>query len=504
MMVVCACDDGARREPGDVVADAGLADAERADMGDAQRSDVGGRDRGIERDGAAADAEPAFDATTDGPTDAAELTDTFPFEPDPICETVAEPVEMGGGFVEVPSIPGEMVHVEDTDLDGRAEVFVFTNLDGEAPGHRDGVRTIYTWSEAGWMDEGDFVGLKPYGFLDLGDGPGTVMVGRERFLGQPGSDDSGIEVSIGARRDRPGDAFRYDEPVFLAAYERPAGVWRPEYQPHGSLVVLDGDGDGRPEILTPQYFDILEWQGDHFERVWRGSEADPYDPVREVGGEGLGNVLHGDFDGDGRVELILPDSGPEGRIGTGNGRGRRWNVRIFENRGDNDYALLTRLPLGTTGQMPFSATGDIDGDGRLEFLVGGGSPGSCLRYEIWHAPADDTYARKWRLDVFNPRDYPESDGAAVFGDLDGDGDDEFVVNAGQIITAWDWTGDTFRQIFGYRLCDTCQWSIVRTGDIDGDGQHELFFYEIPDADVAARQYLHPKGVVIFRMDQSMP
>lgn len=45
---------------------------------------------------------------------------------------------------------------------------------------------------------------------------------------------------------------------------------------------------------------------------------------------------------------------------------------------------------------------------------------------------------------------------------------------------------------------------MRTGDIDGDGRHELFFYEIPDADVAARRSLHPKGVMIVRMVASVP
>ncbi|MCB9543550.1 MAG: VCBS repeat-containing protein [Myxococcales bacterium] len=84
-------------------------------------------------------------------------------------------------------------------------------------------------------------------------------------------------------------------------------------------------------------------------------------------------------------------------------------------------------------------TGDLDGDGRPEFLIGG-SPNDCMRFEVWTGVADEAYVRLARVDYVGRDSIPTNQGITAFGDLDGDGDAELVINVCDAIVAWGWDG----------------------------------------------------------------
>lgn len=463
-----------------------------ADAGPDASSDASRRDAGQgdgDRGGIDGDFDLDFGAPDRGGRDAE--ADVFPFEPDPLC---AEPtpieIDRHGGFELAPAPLGSLVHVQDIDGDGRSELFAITynHLDTIEPSqaHRSlGVR-LFGWDDGeGLVSRGDLVGFTPLDTIDLGPPHGVALVGGDAFI-DPAT--FTYARTIGVRADQPGAEWRFDESVALFVHldgrDRPVA----DYLYPFDLDVFDGDADGRPEILTFDG-DILEWTGDGFEVTWRVIDADPRDEARGIGGNSYGRMTHGDFDDDGLMEFMVD--------GTGNlENGIAKHARIYENRGDDDYRLVTRLPYGATNAQ-FAATGDLDGDGRPELLFGG-SPTGCMRFEIWAGVADDTYVRLARIDHFGRDSIPTNQGITAFGDLDGDGDDELVINISDAIVAWDWDGMALQQIMAYPYCDTCNWSPVWTGDLEGDGIDEIFFTEQTGGEVSRRVYESPTGIRILR------
>ncbi len=482
--------------------DDGIADDARPTGGDAARSDarpapedVGVADAAV-RDRGLADM--SMDAGADRePADAARIP--LPYEPDPACAPNT-PIEadLPGGFELVEAPLGLLKLVGDIDGDGRVELFAQTrNLVDQVPAgetHRAISYTIFTWDPPTEriVDDGEFVGIYPFAVFDL---EGTLaMVGSEVFL-DPQT--LGIATTIGVRADEPQAPLRYDRSVQLFTDVDPRGQLIPLYGYGAPFDArpLDGDGDGLIELLTFAGY-LLEWRGDRFERVWSTLEADPRDERIELGGGAFGRVTHGDFDGDGATELVIDGYAGMQPIADGELMGYAKHARIFENRGDDAYELTARLPYGALGAQ-FSGSGDLDGDGRPEFLFGG-SLLNCLVFEVWTAVDDDRYVRLARIDYVSPAGFPTDDGATAFGDLDGDGDAELVINLGDTIAAWDWDGLGLRQILGYRYCEACAWSGVWTGDLEGDGVDEIFFAEFPWAESRVRQVLSPTGVRILR------
>lgn len=501
---------GCTNGPGSIGADTASTDIGAPHLGDGAPpdgarildQDMPGLDAGSVADAGPRDATPLDTGRIDGqpPVDAivdaiadAGAPDLYPFTPDPICaELTPLEVDMPGSFERVPSVPGILWHVIDTDGDGRVELFVLTErLPPPVDPTVSLIRTRYAWHpEEGFVERGRVLGHLPMAALTLESGR-RVLAGRRHFVNEARI----LTTTLALHGDRVGDEWIYNDVLALFTHVDARGFTQPDYSRLVALRVIDGDGDGRPEVLT-NTGDLLETRGDGIERVWRVIEADPRDEAREIGGYAAGHMAVGDFDGDGRMEFVLDGWGPEGPIGDP-GFVDIWRMaRVFENVGDDAYHLVTRLPFGANNAQ-FGAEGDIDGDGVPEFLYGG-SASNCLRFEVWKGVADDTYARIGRVDYATSRGGVTTGGAAAFGDLDGDGDDELVLAVGDAVTAWDLVDGELVQIMGYPFCRTCDWGGVQTGDLEGDGIDEIFFVEISREEVRDGVVLSPNGVRILR------
>lgn len=169
-------------------------------------------------------------------------------------------------------------------------------------------------------------------------------------------------------------------------------VWRPlgfSMQPYDGaikdLLVEDGDGDGRPEIVvcTGSAADgsavgFFEHSGAVGENSY--SEVFAYETVSYLFG-----IESGDSDNDGQREIIL-------NVGGATGyplylRRLEYNPQLQT----YEHKMITPGPIG----LPLSAAvGNIDDDPENELIIGAGVPAGGAIY-IFESPSDDLYSLVW-------------------------------------------------------------------------------------------------------------
>ena len=296
---------------------------------------------------------------------------------------------------------------------------------------------------------------------------------------------------------RPGAVDRSNP---LAGPALPGGYLMPE--------LSDFDGDGRGEVAAMLHGEAGTYASAAFFE-WPGTA-----PVRTTSGRFI-PWSHHDLDGDGRLELMAVDArrvrlfeqpGPGlfperrawavrgawgGEVLDADGDGRPEMFlrsataelfRVFESRGDDDYAETAALVNDTPGENELGArqvAADLDGDGRGDLLAGD-SDGDLLVFE---AGAGDSYRRAWR----SIEEEEFVDGRLVGGgaDLDGDGDVEFI--GGRLRRdPFDLEGRRWRlTVYGVKgddeygpewqgqvLAGSSRGAGIAAADLDGDGQLE--------------------------------
>jgi subtilisin family serine protease len=184
----------------------------------------------------------------------------------------------------------------------------------------------------------------------------------------------------------------------------------------------DLDGDGRMEIIG-RHKNIFE--------VRENIRDNQYQLVASLPnftkGSNLTGVPHseiGDFDGDGRQEILLGDYDGD--------------LYIYEATGDNRFVATWRDSLPMIDSIDFIRAGDFDGDGRLDFAAGCHSDpelnteqefdGRHWRFRIYRCTGDNRYEPIWEQAFFGlqaPKDFDAGLGA---GDVDNDGRDELFLN----------------------------------------------------------------------------
>jgi hypothetical protein len=196
-----------------------------------------------------------------------------------------------------------------------------------------------------------------------------------------------------------------------------------------SPAMRDVDGDGRMEIFiggdqTPG--GISDWSGGEF-RALKWSPSSPGGAVelwkRRVRDTIWSSPALGDINGDGRVEVV---------VGAGFFYRRDDGRRIYAWHAD-DGSTVRGWPVTTGGYtMPSPALGDLTGDGVPE-VVAGSSDGRLRAYR-------GSGALLWsRALTFNDRRTGGTVGSPIIADLDGDGGNDvgagndwgyFVVDGG--------------------------------------------------------------------------
>ncbi len=195
---------------------------------------------------------------------------------------------------------------------------------------------------------------------------------------------------------------------------------------------------------------------------------------------GATRLASGDIDGDGKDEIIIGLGPVEGNPSLPGG--------VFEVL-DDDF---THLAWGEIGWSDYNeingeswpGTGDIDGDGKNEIIIGLGQGGDG-RVEVFSYSAAGLIHKCWL--AVSWEDYNRASGATrvASGDIDGDGKDEIVIGLGPVEGNPSLPGGVFEVLdddFTHLAWGEIGWSDYNetngeswpsTGDIDGDGRNEL-------------------------------
>ncbi len=169
----------------------------------------------------------------------------------------------------------------------------------------------------------------------------------------------------------------------------------------------------------------------------------------------------GDFDTDGRIEILTGDSDGE--------------IFIYENYGDGNYQH-TWFDTLIDGIPQLFAAGDLDGDSSPEFVVGSkvwttelDLPRQHWLITIFTSTGNDSYHAVWHQRIRELRD--EESGITI-ADVNNDGVNELCITVPPNFYLIQYDGTIYRPIWHHPATGTFNPIVA---DIDNDGNNELMF-----------------------------
>lgn len=261
-------------------------------------------------------------------------------------------------------------------------------------------------------------------------------------------------MAVDAQRVRLLEAAEPDGFPTRSIWEQ-SGVWGGE--------VADLDGDGLDEIFLrsgqAQLFKVFETVGDDlFAEI-----AALVNPTAGANDLGERQVV-GDLDGDGQGELLTGDSDGD--------------LFIYEAIGDNAYRLSwsAQLESDDLDGRVIGGGVDVDGDGRVEFMVAHLSENvfaprrTRWLVTVYEASGDNSYAPEWQVEVLGGK---SSGNGISSADIDGDGTAELIVALVPHLYVFSAVGaNSYAPVWYAEISDTHRPAV---GDLNGDGLVDLAF-----------------------------
>lgn len=240
------------------------------------------------------------------------------------------------------------------------------------------------------------------------------------------------------------DAATNPPPItFTSARFHTAGTFGSSSLDNNGTAAADLDGDGNPDVAM-----IAPWLGSRVHIAWGRGNGTFTSGVQTIWAGALNsNVIIGDLDADGRVDLVVTGSS---------------SFTVVRNRGGRRFTVGPTYPLQQSPFQNSGSTTDLTGDGRLDLALK-----TPLGVQVMTGNGDGTFR-------YGPFSYvPGVPGAlASIDDADLDGDPYRDLVASDAAT---------QQVFALRNDGTGAFSVrsratvpfvpttVRAGDLDGSG-----------------------------------
>jgi FG-GAP-like repeat/IPT/TIG domain/Secretion system C-terminal sorting domain/FG-GAP repeat len=240
----------------------------------------------------------------------------------------------------------------------------------------------------------------------------------------------------------------------------------------GTQYVAAGDfnGDGRPDIAsTAGYNGYL----DIFGNTTVNSAISFSNPLTETLGTNPAQTFVDDYDGDGKSDIIVDDG---------------FNTAIFpflSNAAINGNLSFLGLSTTYVHAMLDMASGDIDGDGKPDLVVGT-STNQIQIYLNTSTTGHITFAAPVILNLASTPNY------IALGDLDGDGKIDIVTSEPGVdsIVIFHNTGTMGAPTFGpiVEFATAASPGMIAIGDVNGDGKPDIVL------NANGQQYVYPNQV----------
>jgi VCBS repeat protein len=297
-------------------------------------------------------------------------------------------------------------------------------------------------------------GSSSYYPSDVGDGDGDGL----------------SELLAYGRTGNDFDVRLYESPTpssfpSVVAWQLADGWW-----PVGALIA-DTDADGRSEIVVAGQSYNNENRIAVYENTADNAYHQTYYQAFPALHTSQSMAVGSDIDGDGQSEILF--GGLTAATAT---------VYMVENTGDNEYTQNWSATLVASDGQPINVehivdAGDLDGDGRREFLAGGlkteALPGGSYKrvYYLFEAIGNDSFSP---VAGFSMSGSVIANSCIAVGDLNGDGRAEVITSLGSKVVVYVNTGDNhFAVAWRTRTADNSR--AIGVGDHDADGRPEMLF-----------------------------
>jgi hypothetical protein len=225
------------------------------------------------------------------------------------------------------------------------------------------------------------------------------------------------------------------------------------------IAVGDLDKDGKREIITLDHQPmsgnmkvyVLENTGDNtYQLAWDSGDT--------LFGEDGASVFTGDADSDGKSEII---------VGTGWGHANKGKIYVFENTGNDSYEEVWNSGGALIDSVLPGAVGDLDKDGKKEIIVGSGDIDPQIH--VFENTGDNSYALVWDSGSFFNRQM-----RVTIGDADNDGKEEIIAGSvDKLVCVFENAGDNSYQLAWTSPVMPHYMHFVSVGDQDYDGKKEI-------------------------------
>jgi subtilisin family serine protease len=138
-------------------------------------------------------------------------------------------------------------------------------------------------------------------------------------------------------------------------------------------------------------------------------------------------IATGDIDGDGRDEIVIGLGPVSGNPSIPGG----WFEVLDDDYTHLTWGLINWSPYNSTSGESWPACGDIDGDGRDEIIIGLGSyPADGGWFEVFDYDAGNLVHKVWWRVSWSSYNSANGETRPACGDIDGDGRDEIIIGLG--------------------------------------------------------------------------